>query len=54
MSESVLRDRILQRARDMCLPNQVVERLWPIFSGENLVTHALNLTKKRAGESLRS
>jgi hypothetical protein len=53
MSEPVLRDRILQRARDMCLPDQVVESLRPIFSGENLVTHALNLTKKRARESFR-
>jgi len=53
MSEPVLRDRILQRARDMGLPDQVVESLRPIFSGENLVTHALNLTKKRARESFR-
>jgi len=27
----------------MRLPDQIVESLWPIFSGENLVTHALNL-----------
>src|SRR6266481_5588599 len=27
----------------MRLSNQIVERLWPIFSGENLVTHVLNL-----------
>jgi hypothetical protein len=38
----------------MCLTDQVVERLRSIFSGENLVTHALNLTKKPARERLRS
>jgi hypothetical protein len=54
MSKPVLRDRILQRTRDMCLAHQVVERLRSIFSGENLVTHAFNLTKKPARERLRS
>jgi hypothetical protein len=46
MGETVLRDRILQRTRDMRLPDQIVERLRPIFSGENLVTHAFNLIEK--------
>ena len=46
MSQAVLRDRILQRTRDMRLADQIVERLGAIFSGENLVTHAFNLNGK--------
>ena len=46
MRKTVLRDRVLERARDMGLPDQVVERLRPVFSRENLVTHAFNLMKK--------
>ena len=46
MSEAILRDRILQRTRDMRLADQIVERLWPIFPSENLVTHAPNLNGK--------
>jgi hypothetical protein len=38
----------------MRLADEIVESLGPIFSGENLVTHAFNLTKKPARESLRS
>ena len=54
VSKPVLRDRVFQRARDMGLADQVVESLGPVFPGENLVTHALNLAKKLACESLRS
>jgi len=46
MSEPVLRDRILQRARNVRLADQIVEGLRPIFSGENLVIHSLNLNGK--------
>jgi hypothetical protein len=46
MGEPVLRDRIFQRARDVRLSDQIVKSLGPIFSRENLVAHALNLTKK--------
>jgi len=46
MGEAVLRHSILQRTRDMRLPDQIVERLGSIFSGENLVTHTLNLIEK--------
>jgi hypothetical protein len=49
MGEAVLRDRVLQRTRDMLLADQIVERLRPIFPGENLVTHALNLIEKVDG-----
>jgi hypothetical protein len=38
----------------MGLADQVVESLGPVFPGENLVTHTLNLAKKLACESLRS
>jgi hypothetical protein len=41
--QPILRDRILERARDVGLSHQIVERLWPIFSGENLVTHKISL-----------
>ena len=41
--EPVLRHRVFQRARDVGLADQIVKRLRPILSGENLVTHALNL-----------
>ncbi len=54
MGEPVLRDRIFQRARDVRLPDQIVESLGPVFSRENFVAHALNLTKKLTRESLRS
>jgi hypothetical protein len=54
MSQPVLRDRVSQRARDMVLPDQIIESLGPVFPGENLVTHALNLAKKLACESIRS
>jgi hypothetical protein len=37
--EPVLRHRIFQRARDVILADQVVKRLRPILSGENLVIH---------------
>ena len=37
--EPVLRHRIFQRARDVSLTDQIVKRLRPILSGENLVIH---------------
>src|SRR5262245_23222532 len=40
----VLRHCIFQRARHVSLADQIVERLRSILSGENLVTHAVNLT----------
>ena len=43
MREAVLRDRIFQCARDVVLTDEIVKRLRPIFSGENLVTHFRNL-----------
>ena len=46
MSKPVLRHRILQRARNVRLADQIIECLRPIFSGENLVTHAVNLNGK--------
>jgi hypothetical protein len=39
----VLRHRIFQRARDVGLADQIVKCLGPILSGENLVTHLMNL-----------
>jgi hypothetical protein len=46
VSKAILCDRVLQRARDVRLPDQIIESLGPIFPGENLVTHALNLNGK--------
>ena len=54
MGKPVYFDRIFQRARDVRLPDQIVKSLGPVFSRENLVAHALNLTKKPARESFRS
>jgi hypothetical protein len=48
MRQPVLRDRILERARDVGLSDQIVKRLRSIFSGENLVAHSLNLAPHRA------
>ena len=39
VSEAVLRDRVFQRARDMVLPDQIIEGLGPVFPRKNLVTH---------------
>src|SRR5690242_19894224 len=36
---SLLRNRILERARYMILPYDVGKLLWPVFSGEDLITH---------------
>ena len=44
VSQAVLFDRVFQRARDVRLADQIVECLRAIFSGENLVAHAFNLT----------
>jgi hypothetical protein len=38
-----LRDRILERARDVRLAHQIVKRLGPIFPRENLVAHSVTL-----------
>jgi hypothetical protein len=43
MGKPVLRDGILERARDMRLPDQIVKSLWSIFSREDFVAHAFNL-----------
>jgi len=44
-----LRDRIFQRTRYVRLPNQIIESLGSILSGENLVTHGSNLNALIAG-----
>ena len=45
MREAVLLDRVLERARDVRLPDEIVERLRTIFSRENLIAHAPNLIR---------
>lgn len=54
VSEAILCDGVFQRARDVRLPDQIIESLGSVFPRENLVTHALNLAKKPARESIRS
>ena len=49
--EPVLFDRVLQRPRDVLLPDDIVERLRPIFARENLVAHAPNLVRRGLGEN---
>src|SRR6266446_76874 len=43
--QTILRDSILERLGDMLLPDQIVKSLRPIFSRENFVAHARNLTR---------
>jgi hypothetical protein len=41
--EAILLHRVLERARDVRLPDKIVERLRAIFAGENFVTHRFNV-----------
>ena len=45
MREPVLLDRILERARDVRLSDEIVERLRSIFAGKNLIAHGPNLVR---------
>ena len=54
VGEPILFDRVLERARDMGLPDQIVECLRPIFSSKDLVAHALNLVRRGGGENRNS
>jgi hypothetical protein len=47
--QTVLRDRIFQRPRDVRLADQIVERLGSIFPGEHFVAHALTLNALLGG-----
>ena len=49
--EPILLDRVLERAGDVRLPDQIVERLRAIFSGENLIAHVPNLVRPVACEN---
>ena len=46
--QPVLGDRILERARDVSLPDQIVKRLGAVFAGENFVAHGSNLIRRSA------
>ena len=41
--QPVLLDGILERARDVRLPDEVVESLRPVFAGEDLIAHPKTL-----------
>ena len=41
--KAILRDRILECAGDVGLPDDIVERLGSVFAGENLVAHPKTL-----------
>jgi hypothetical protein len=45
VGQPVLLDRVLERPRHVRLPDEIVERLRPIFSRENLIAHAPNLIR---------
>jgi hypothetical protein len=49
MREPILGDRVLERARDVRLSDQIIKRLGAIFSGEDLVTHKITLDGLRRG-----
>jgi hypothetical protein len=46
MGQTILCDRVFQRARDMRLTYQIVKSLGSIFSRKNLVAHALKSNEK--------
>ena len=48
MRQPILGDRILERARDVSLPDQIVKRLGAVFAGENFVAHGSNLIRRSA------
>src|SRR5437868_9381969 len=55
--DSLLRNRILQRASHRILPDDIYKLLWPVFSGENLITHGgteFDYTYRKAGLTRRS
>jgi hypothetical protein len=43
VGKPTLRDGILQGARNVRLPDQIIESLWPVFSRKDFVTHTVNL-----------
>jgi hypothetical protein len=43
VSQAILFDRILERTGNVCLPDNIVECLGPVFAGENLVAHPKTL-----------
>jgi hypothetical protein len=43
VGQSILLDRVFERAGNVRLPHDVVERLGPVFAGENLVAHPKTL-----------
>ncbi len=43
VGQAILLDRILERAGDVGLPDDIVERLGSVFAGENLVAHPKTL-----------
>ncbi len=51
VGEAILFDRVLQRARDVLLADEVVEGLGPIFARENLIAHTRNLVRRAGGEN---
>ena len=51
MRQTILLDRILQRAGDVSLADEIVKRLWPIFAREDLVAHRRNLGGKSGREN---
>jgi hypothetical protein len=36
---ALLLDGVLERTRDVVLPNDVSKLLWPVFAGEDLIAH---------------
>ena len=51
MRKPILPDCILERAGDMRLSNQIVERLRSILAGKNLIAHGSNLVRSMAHEN---
>ena len=51
VGEPVLLDRILERAGDVRLTDDVIKSLRPIFSRENFVVHVRNLTRHHVNQN---
>ncbi len=51
--DAVSSNRVSQRGRDVTLTNEILERLWPVFTREDDVAHAgVRLADRRAGVAL--
>jgi len=51
VGQPILFDRVLKRARDVFLADEIVKCLRPVLPRENLVAHTSNLVRRGLGEN---